>query len=112
MTRAERLAQQEARAHAHLVAQQRRLAEVQGHLAEAQTRHREVVQKARTQRRVQVGRLAEDAGLFTLNDADLAALFQLLTPLLQTPNPVACLAGLLQDHPVLVDPALHGASLG
>ena len=88
MTRAERLAQTEARARAKLDADRTRLKQVQAHQrdAERQALHR---------RRVLVGKLVEDAGLFALDDATLAGLFARLTLLVEAPPPVALLASLL-----------------
>jgi hypothetical protein len=90
MTRAERLAQTEARAQARLEAQKRQLAQVHAR------RHAED-QKALRKRRLLVGRLVEASGLFVLDDTTLAALFVALAPLLRTPHPVAVLEGLLCD---------------
>jgi len=89
MTRAERLAQTEARARAKLDADRTRLKQVQAHQrdAERQALHR---------RRVLVGKLVEDAGLFALDDATLAGLFARLAPLVEAPDPIALLASLLR----------------
>jgi hypothetical protein len=48
--------------------------------------------------------MAETAGLLTLTDTDLAALFAALAPLLQVPQPGAVLASLLceTEWPALV----------
>jgi hypothetical protein len=90
MTRAERLAQTEARARAKLDADRKRLAQVQAQQRDAE---RQVLHK----RRVLVGKLAEDAGLFALDDATLAALFARLAPLVAAADPVVALASLPQD---------------
>jgi hypothetical protein len=90
MTRAERLAQTEARARAKLDADRKRLAQVQA-------QQRDVERQALYRRRVLVGKLVEDAGLFALEDATLAALFARLSPLVAAADPVAALATLLQD---------------
>jgi hypothetical protein len=44
-----------------------------------------------------VGRMADEAGLLALDDADLYTVFAALTPLLTVPNPGAVLAGLLAE---------------
>jgi hypothetical protein len=88
MTRAERLAQTEARAQAKLDADHKRLAQVQA-------QRREEERKARNKRRFAVGAMADDAGLLALSDVDLVGLFALLTPLTQMPNLVAVLESLL-----------------
>jgi len=90
MTRAERLAQTEARARAKLDADRTRLAQVQA-------QQRDAERQARHKRRVLVGKLAEDAGLFALEDATLAAVFAQLSPLVAAGDPVAALVALLQD---------------
>jgi len=90
MTRAERLAQTEARARAKLDADRKRLAQVQA-------QQRDAERQALHRRRVLIGKLVEDAGLFALDDAILAALFARLSPLVAAADPVAALAALLQD---------------
>jgi hypothetical protein len=88
MTRAERLAQAEVRAQARLDAQKRQLAQVHAR------RHAEE-QKALRKRRMQVGTVVEQSGLFVLDDTTLAALFQALARVVNTPNPAALVEGLL-----------------
>lgn len=88
MTRAERLAQAEQLARDHLDRQRHRLAQVQ-----AQRRAAE--QQALRKRYRAVGKLVADAGLFPLDDPTLAGLFAGLARLVDTPNPVATLEGLL-----------------
>lgn len=51
----------------------------------------------RNKRRFLVGKLADNAGLFALSDADLEALFQALSPLAAVPSPAAVLTAALQD---------------
>jgi len=53
--------------------------------------------KTRDKRRFQVGKLADDTGLFAWDDVTLTGLFQALTLLLDTPDPVAVLEGVLTD---------------
>src|SRR5712664_3908048 len=89
MTRAERLAQTEARARAKLDADRKRLAQVQA-------QQRDAERQALHKRRVLVGKLAEEAGLFALDDALLAGLFARLAPLAAAAAPVAALEALLQ----------------
>jgi hypothetical protein len=90
MTRAERLAQTEARARVKLDAQRTRLAQVQA-------AQREEERKALTKRRLLVGKLVDEAGLFSLDNATLAGLFARLTALVEAPDPVAVLDALLRD---------------
>ena len=90
MTRAERLAQTEARARAKLDADRIRLKQVQA-------QQRDAERQALYRRRMLVGKLVEDVGLFALDDQTLAGLFQTLTALVDAPDPVALLASLLSD---------------
>jgi hypothetical protein len=90
MTRAERAALREQRLKDQLAATRRQLAQV-----EAQNRAAE--RTARNKRRFQVGLLADQAGLFALDDAGLARLFAALSRLVAIPDPVATLEGLLCD---------------
>ena len=90
MTRVERLAQTEARARAKLDVQRKQLAQVQA-------AQREEERKALHRRRVRVGTLADQAGLFSLDDTTLAELFATFAPLREVSDPVAVLAALLQD---------------
>jgi hypothetical protein len=90
MTRADRLAQTEARAKAKLEAERKRLAGIQG-------AQRAEHKKLRDKRRYQVGTVADEAGLLAWEDTTLAGLFALLATLREAPNPVALLEGLLSD---------------
>ena len=90
MTRAERLDRAAARAKAQLEAQRKALAQIQA----AQYAEEK---KARTKRRLVVGELADQAGLFALSDTVLAGLFAALSRLVEVPDPVAVLEGLLSD---------------
>lgn len=101
MTRAERLAQTEARARAKLEAQRKQLAQVQA-------AQREEDRKALHRRRLQVGKLAEDAGLLALEDTTLAALFARLTPLAIAADPIAALDALLRDASGLPGMSVEG----
>ncbi len=103
MTRAERLRRSEALAREQLERQRQRLAKVQA-------RQREEERRAMTKRRLLVGQLAQDAGLFALSDADLAGLFAAMAPLVETPDPVALLAGLLSDAGATPGRSLHGCA--
>ena len=105
MTRAERLAQQEARAKAKLEYERLKY-------AEAQRQRREEDKRLLTKRYHLIGQWADEAGLLALSDADLRALFALLTPLLATPNPVAVLAGLFAEPEAVEGVELVGAPLG
>jgi hypothetical protein len=84
------LAQTEARARAKLDADRSRLKQVPAHQRDAE-------RQALHHRRVRVGKLVEDAGLFALDDATLAGLFARLTLLVEAPAPLALLASLLRD---------------
>jgi hypothetical protein len=90
MTRAERFAQQEARAKARLETQRKQLAHVQA-------QRRQAEQQDRTRRWLRVGQLVDQAGLFVLDDATLAALFRSLATLADSPNPCGVVDGLLHD---------------
>jgi hypothetical protein len=90
MTRAERLERAAARAKAALETQRKALAKIQAAQEEEE-------KKARTKRRLHVGMLADQAGLLVLDDVTLAVLFSLVATLLDAPDPVALLDGLLSD---------------
>ena len=90
MTRAERLAQQGARAKEKLRADRKKL-------TQATRRRRGEEKRRRTQQQYVVGQLADEAGLLTLDTTTLAGLFRLLGPLTQVPDPVAVLEALLCD---------------
>ena len=94
-TRAERLDRAAARALARLEVQRKALTQIQA----AQYAEEK---KALTKRRLQVGTLADQAGLLVLDDVTLAVLFSLVATLLDAPDPVGLLEGLLTDvgeHP-------------
>ena len=100
MTRSERLEKAAARALARLEVQRKALTQIQS----AQSAEEK---KALTKRRLQVGTLADQAGLLVLDDVTLAVLFSLMATLLDAPDPVAVLEGLLTDvgdHPGTVVP--------
>jgi hypothetical protein len=105
MTRAERLAHQEARAKAKL--EHDRL-----QYAEAQRQRREEDKRLCTKRQLLVGQWAEEAGLLALSDADLRALFTALRPLLALTNPGAILADLLSTVEAGAVHDLGAATLG
>jgi hypothetical protein len=90
MTRVERLAQQEARA-------KEKLREDRQKHAQVQSKRREEEKRQRTKRYFLVGKMADDAGLLGLSNADLTGLFAVLARLVDTPNPVATLESLLCD---------------
>ena len=89
-TRAERLANAERLARTQLERQRTRLAKVQA-------QQREEERRALTKRRLLVGELADQAGLFALDDTTIAALFALLAPLVHVPDPVAVLVVILSE---------------
>ena len=88
VTRAERLATAERLAREQLERQRTRLVKVQ-----AQQRAEE--RKALTRRRYLLGQLVDEAGLFALSDTVLTGLFAALSRLVDVPDPVATLEGLL-----------------
>jgi hypothetical protein len=90
MTRAERLAQQEARAKEKLRKDRKKV-------VQATQKRRGEEKRRRTKQQYLVGKLADDAGLLELDATMLAALFRLLGPLTQVPDPVAVLEALLCD---------------
>ena len=90
MTRAERLDRAAARAKAQLEAQRKALAQIQA----AQYAEEK---KALSRRRQLVGTMADQAGLFALDDPTIAALFALLAPLVHVPDPVAVLDAMLSE---------------
>jgi len=89
-TRLERLEQTESRAKAKLDVEQKRLAQVQG-------ARREEQRKALTKRRLLVGQMVLDTPLASLDDQVLQGLVQVLATLVDVPDPVARLAGLLRN---------------
>jgi hypothetical protein len=89
MTRAERLAQQEANAV-------KRLAQARQTKSKLRAERRAAEEKELKQRRYRVGTLVEQHALFTLSDADLARLFAALAPLRNASNPVALLEALMR----------------
>jgi len=99
MTRQERTARREQRLKEELATKARALAQVQ-----AEKRAADRV--ARTKRRLVVGTLADDAGLFLWDDTTLAGLFQAVALLRETLDPVAVLASLL------VSPACRAVGSG
>jgi hypothetical protein len=91
MTRAETLAKAKAAVLEQLDAERQRLKQI---LAG----EREEARKARTKRRLAVGTLADEAGLFAWEDTTLRQLFALLAGLKEAPNPVAVLEGVLGEE--------------
>ena len=87
-TRAERLAKAERLARSQLEKQRDRLNRVK-------SAQREEERKALTKRRLLVGAMAEESGLFVLDDSTLAGLFSLLASLTSASDPVAVLESLL-----------------
>ena len=78
-TRAERLANAERLAREQLERQRTRLAKVQA-------QQREEERRALTKRRLLMGELADQAGLFALSDTVLAGLFAALSRLVEVPD--------------------------
>ena len=102
-TRAERLANAERLAREQLERQRTRLAKVQA-------QQREEERRALTKRRLLMGELADQAGLFALSDTVLAGLFAALSRLVDAPDPVALLEGLLSDGGGTPGRSLHGCA--
>jgi hypothetical protein len=88
MTRAEQLARMKKRSEARLDKDKRVHARI---LAE----QRDAARKARDARRQNVGTMADAAGLFVLDDDTLRGLMQCLVALVEMPNPVETLEGLM-----------------
>jgi hypothetical protein len=63
--------------------------------------------RALNKRRYRVGALADEAELFTWDDATLSALFHLLAALKDSPHPVAVLEGLLGEVNTPLAVGLH-----
>lgn len=84
MTRAERDAELEQRLKDDIAARNRRLAQVQA-------RKRENARKAQNQRRYQVGKLADEAGLCGWEDGTLAKLFAGFARMKDTRDPLQVL---------------------
>ena len=103
MTRAERAALRAQRLKEELEAKSRQLAQIQ-----AQQRAAERAE--RNKRRYLVGTLAEQAGLLVWEDATLARLFTLLSPLTQMPHPEAVLEALLADQACPARGSLPGSA--
>jgi len=78
-------------------AYKQRQAENKKALEQLDKQDREADKKAREKRRYQLGKLADDTGLLAWDDLTLTGLFQALTLLLDTPDPVAVLEGVLTD---------------
>jgi hypothetical protein len=97
ITRAERVAQAEARLRDPK-------ATLAKGLARAQAVQRSEEKKARDKRRYLVGQMADEAGLFAWSDADLHAVLTSLATLRDVPHPGAVLAGLLQESSLVVVP--------
>ncbi len=90
MTRTERAALREQRLKEELEAKRRELAQVEAH-------NRATERTRRNKRRLHVGLLADQTGLLVWDDATLARLLALLSPLTQMPHPEAVLESLLAD---------------
>jgi hypothetical protein len=88
MNRSERAAQQEASLRTKRAALKKAMAKTQA-IQRAEAR------KQRDKRRALVGQMVEDAGLFAWSDADLKAVVQALSRLLEVSNPAAVVEGLL-----------------
>lgn len=80
-------------------------------LAQVQAQQRAAERTERTKRRLAVGMLAEEHGLFAFDHTTLAGMFQALQVLHDVPNPVAVLEGLLAStgrlDPVSVNGTAH-----
>jgi hypothetical protein len=101
MNRLERLAQQKARAA-------EKHAATQAKLAQLAAQERAVQREALRKRRAIVGKLAEDAGLFALDDPTLAQLFAALARVVDTPDPVGHLEALFATVGGALDRTVEG----
>ena len=79
-------------------------------LKQLQSQQRADALAKRMKRRLQVGTLADAAGLLIWDDTTLAGLFQILATLRETPDPVAVLASLLTDPGPLDAGAVNGVA--
>ena len=100
-TRQERLASAAEAAREKIAAEQRKLASLQA-------QQREEERKARDKRRFQVGTIADECGLLTLDDAVLRPLLGLLSTIASVPNPVALPEGILADVGAPPGRSVHG----
>src|SRR6266446_10156189 len=103
MTRAERLDKAAARAKAALETQRKALAQIQA------AQHEEE-RKVLARRRQLVGQMVLGTPLASLDDQTLQALFQVLARLVETPDPVAVLEGLLCDVGGPLGTVVHGCA--
>jgi hypothetical protein len=96
-----KLADQEAAMRRQLADQEaegkRKLADTRKAIAQTKRAQLDEERKATVRRYPRVGKLVADAGLFVLDDATLAELFAVLTPLAEVHNPVAILDALLSE---------------
>src|SRR5262245_44245166 len=90
MTRAERSAERERKLKEKLEADHKALAQLQA-------TNRAQARAERDKRRYKVGAVLDEAGLFVWDDTTLAGIVQMLTTLLDCPDPVAVLEGLLVE---------------
>ena len=102
-TRAERLDKAAARAKAALETQRKALAKIQAAQSEEE-------RKAIVKRRLGVGQMVLDTPLASLDDQTLQGLFQVLAALVETPDPVAVLEGLLSDVGGTPGISVHGCA--
>lgn len=88
LSRPERLERAEAAARDRIVLERKRLSTIQ-------SQQRAESRKAQQRRILEVGRLAAEAGLLSLDDALLAEMFALVSQVAQSPDPEATLAELM-----------------
>jgi hypothetical protein len=91
MTRAERRAERERKLKAKLDADHKALAQLQAN-------NRAQARAERDKRRYKVGAVVEEAGLFVWDDTTLSGIVQMLTKLLDCPDPIAVLESLIADQ--------------
>ena len=104
MTCVERATQHEQRLKNQLATASRTRLQLQAH-------ERATARKARAKRHQRIGALADEAGLCVWDDATLARLFALLTPLTDMPHPEAVLESLMhEDAPFGGDGDARGLS--
>jgi hypothetical protein len=105
MTKLERAAEK-ARKEKEKLAEQERLAREsraaqRKTIMQAEASVRAETRKATNKRRYYVGALADEAGLFAWENADISAVFRVLARLKDCPDPAAVLEGVLEDDLVM-----------
>jgi hypothetical protein len=95
MTRAERRAERERKLKAKIEAGNKALAQLLAN-------NRAQARAERDKRRYKIGATVDEAGLFVWDDMTLTSIVQILTKLLDCPDPVAVLESLVADQQGIV----------